>query len=303
MFLFFLLPSLFRFNWFLNRSNGLGKKKRDISVSNATLDTVSYKGSGHWNTFRIESSSDYITGLEVQAPFFSSSVWLIPDKDTDFLPGSKTAALYLRTGGFHNKLFITLFRPPADPPFKVARLTQLPHFKGTVHLKISGFFFFLGRGAFSQIQQNRMAGSKNIFSLIIYFEQCLSAENMTRLLKVIHRPCEQFRVGSIITRQLYHCTEGRVPLLVDGSWITELANVKTQPRRRQFMFRSLHLFLEGQPASSYQKAAGSIPLVCVPNCRWARYWTPNSSRCAGRHVGHISRLCFNICKCLTIGYL
>ena len=142
------------------------------------------------------------------------------------------------------------------------------------------FFFFLGRGAFSQIQQNRMAGSKNIFILFIYFEQCLSAENMTRLLKVIHRPCEQFRVGSIITRQLYHCTEGRVPLLVDGSWITELANVKTQPRRRQFMFRSLHLFLEGQlyvvghprePVSSYQKAAGSIPLVCVPNCRWARY--------------------------------
>lgn len=32
MFLFFLLPSLFRFNWFLNRSNGLGKKK-EISVS------------------------------------------------------------------------------------------------------------------------------------------------------------------------------------------------------------------------------------------------------------------------------
>lgn len=36
-----------------------------------------------------------------------------------------------------------MFRPPADPPFKVARLTQLPHFKGTVHLKISVFFFFL----------------------------------------------------------------------------------------------------------------------------------------------------------------
>lgn len=32
MFLFFQLPSLFRFNWFLNRSNGLEKKKISVSL-------------------------------------------------------------------------------------------------------------------------------------------------------------------------------------------------------------------------------------------------------------------------------
>ena len=39
-----------------------------------------------------------------------------------------------------------------------------------------------------------------------------------------------------------------------------------------------------EPASCYRKGAGSIPLVCMSNCPWARYWTPISSWCAGRHL-------------------
>ena len=39
-----------------------------------------------------------------------------------------------------------------------------------------------------------------------------------------------------------------------------------------------------EPASCYQKVAGSIPLVCILKCPWARYWTPNCSWCAGWHL-------------------
>ena len=35
--------------------------------------------------------------------------------------------------------------------------------------------------------------------------------------------------------------------------------------------------------SCYQKVAGSVPLVCMSKCPWARHWTPNCSWCAGRH--------------------
>ena len=42
---------------------------------------------------------------------------------------------------------------------------------------------------------------------------------------------------------------------------------------------------EGTPlAPCYQKVAGSIPLVCMSKRPWARYWTPNCSWCAGRHL-------------------
>ena len=37
-----------------------------------------------------------------------------------------------------------------------------------------------------------------------------------------------------------------------------------------------------EPASCHQKAAGSIPPVCMLKCPWARYWTLNSSWCAGQ---------------------
>ena len=37
-------------------------------------------------------------------------------------------------------------------------------------------------------------------------------------------------------------------------------------------------------ASCYRKDAGSIPLVCMSKCPWARYWTPNCSWCAGWHL-------------------
>ena len=38
-----------------------------------------------------------------------------------------------------------------------------------------------------------------------------------------------------------------------------------------------------EPESGYQTEAGSIHLVCMLKCPWARYWTPNCSWCAGRH--------------------
>ena len=38
-----------------------------------------------------------------------------------------------------------------------------------------------------------------------------------------------------------------------------------------------------EPASCHQNVAGSIPLVCISKCPWARYSTPNCSWCAGRH--------------------
>ena len=39
-----------------------------------------------------------------------------------------------------------------------------------------------------------------------------------------------------------------------------------------------------EPPSCYLRVAGSIPLVCLSNCPWARYWTPNCSWCAGQHL-------------------
>ena len=39
-----------------------------------------------------------------------------------------------------------------------------------------------------------------------------------------------------------------------------------------------------EPASCHLKVASSIPLVCMPKCLWVRYWTPNRSWCAGRHL-------------------
>ena len=39
-----------------------------------------------------------------------------------------------------------------------------------------------------------------------------------------------------------------------------------------------------EPASCYQEVVGSIPLVCMSKCPYARHWTPNCSWCAGRHL-------------------
>ena len=40
---------------------------------------------------------------------------------------------------------------------------------------------------------------------------------------------------------------------------------------------------EGSCGSGVE-VAGSIPLVCMSKCPWAKYWTPNCSWCAGRHL-------------------
>ena len=37
-------------------------------------------------------------------------------------------------------------------------------------------------------------------------------------------------------------------------------------------------------ASCYRKVAGSIPLICMSKCPWARCWTPHGSWCAGRQL-------------------
>ena len=34
----------------------------------------------------------------------------------------------------------------------------------------------------------------------------------------------------------------------------------------------------------YLKVVGSVPLVCMSKCSWARYWTPDCSWCAGLHL-------------------
>ena len=39
-----------------------------------------------------------------------------------------------------------------------------------------------------------------------------------------------------------------------------------------------------EPVSWYQKVAGSVPLVCMLKCPWARYQMPNCSWYAGRHL-------------------
>ena len=39
-----------------------------------------------------------------------------------------------------------------------------------------------------------------------------------------------------------------------------------------------------EPASSYREVAGSIPLVGMLKCPWARYWTQNCLWCSGRHI-------------------
>ena len=39
-----------------------------------------------------------------------------------------------------------------------------------------------------------------------------------------------------------------------------------------------------EPAYCYWTITGSIPLVCMSKCLWARFWTPNYSWCAGWHL-------------------
>ena len=66
---------------------------------------------------------------------------------------------------------------------------------------------------------------------------------------------------------------------------------------------SMHLGGCGsEPASCYRKVVGSIPLVCMLKCPWARCWTPNCSWCAGRHLAWQPSPsvyeCMNYCKSL-----
>ena len=48
-----------------------------------------------------------------------------------------------------------------------------------------------------------------------------------------------------------------------------------------------------EPASCNRKVASSIPHVCMSKCPWARYWTPNCSWCAGRHLAYPHQ-CMNV---------
>lgn len=48
-----------------------------------------------------------------------------------------------------------------------------------------------------------------------------------------------------------------------------------------------------EPASCYQKDAGSITLVCMPKCPCARYWSLRCSWCAGSY-----HWCRNYCRSL-----
>ena len=64
----------------------------------------------------------------------------------------------------------------------------------------------------------------------------------------------------------------------------------------------LMLFLIAHVISCYRKVAGSIPLVYMSVCYWARYWTPNCSWCAGQHLAWQPQpwmnVCMNLCKSL-----
>ena len=47
-----------------------------------------------------------------------------------------------------------------------------------------------------------------------------------------------------------------------------------------------------EPASCYQKAAGSIP--CMSECPWASWWSPNCSLCADRYLAWQPHLCMYV---------
>ena len=63
----------------------------------------------------------------------------------------------------------------------------------------------------------------------------------------------------------------------------EAADIFTQ-RLYLWGFYRRHMSDAGvEPASCYQKVAGSIPPVYMSKCPWMRYWTTICSWCAGRH--------------------
>ena len=88
------------------------------------------------------------------------------------------------------------------------------------------------------------------------------------------------------------------------AWIKKLPSVLTSllemmPRLLHSVHNMLTLNSCGsgvEPASSYLKVAGSIPLIRMSKCPWARYWIPNSPWCAGRHCKSLWTKAFVKCK-------